>query len=119
MNRKKVVGNFGEKLACEYLIKKGYKIVDRNIKTSYFEIDIIAEKNNLYIFVEVKTRTSNIYGGADGAISSRKIKSIKRGAGRYIFKNKIDENMVRFDFISVDINKNEKSAKIKHYKDII
>jgi putative endonuclease len=119
MKRNKVIGQFGENVAKNFLIRNAYKIIDQNIKTSYFEIDIIAKKNGLYVFVEVKTRTSDIYGEADSAMSARKIKNIKRGASRYILFKKIDENMVRFDFISVDINKIKKSAKIKHYKDII
>lgn len=119
MNYRQKIGEFGEILAKKYLIRHGYKILAKNIKTSYFELDIIAKKDNLHVFIEVKTRTSEIFGEADEAISAKKIINMKKGALRYIIYNKIDENLIRFDFISVDINREKKTAKIKHYKDII
>ena len=119
MNHKQKIGEFGENLVKQYLTNRGYEIIDCNIKLSYFEIDIIAKKDGWFVFVEVKTRLSQVFGGADMAMSSKKIKNIKRGISRYILKNKINENMVKIDFISVDLNRLRKTANIKHYRDII
>ncbi len=113
------IGSFGENLACKYLSKKGYKIIGRNIKVSYQEIDIIAKIKEKIVFVEVKTRTSNMFGQADEAIYSHKIKNLKKAIGMYIGSKKIDPENINLDFIAIDINKSEKTANISHKKDII
>ncbi len=115
----KKVGEFGEILARNYLAERGYDIIDTNVKISYQEIDIIARYNKLYIFIEVKTRTSDVLGKADESINSRKINYLKKAIEEYLENKKIDPNFIRLDFIGVDIDKRNKVAKIKHYKDIL
>ncbi|MDD4333436.1 MAG: YraN family protein [Patescibacteria group bacterium] len=119
MNYKQTVGQFGEMLAKNYLIRKGYQILDSNVKISYKEIDIIAKNGDFTVFIEVKTRTSSIFGEADEAFSSTKMRRFRTAVANYIFENNIDENFVKIDLISVDINKYKKIAKIRHFKDII
>ena len=116
-NRK--VGEFGEKLARDYLLKKDYKIISNNLKTSYQEIDIIAKDKQEIVFIEVKTRTSRTYGTADESISDNKIKNLNKAINEYIYKNKIDPEIVRLDLVAIDLNKAKKIAKIKHYKYIL
>lgn len=118
MNHNQKVGRFGEKLAVDYLIKKKYKIIDTNIQVSYKEIDIIARENKILVFVEVKTRTSDKFGPADEAISSRKVQRLKKAMGMYLKSCKLEFKDIRLDLIAVDIDKSRKIAKIKHYKDI-
>jgi len=117
----KLVGKFGEELAKKYLIKHGYKIIERNIQISHKEIDIIAKFKDILVFVEVKTRTSNRYGEADESMSRRKTKNLRYAIKRYLSNsdNKIYYRDIKADLIAVDIDKNRKIAKIKHYKDII
>jgi len=119
MNHNQKVGQFGEMLAKNYLIKKGYTIIEQNVKTSYQELDIIAKKNNEMVFVEVKTRTSDIYGEAEDAIDNRKLNNLKLAVQGYLFGNKIFIDDVRVDLIAVDIDKFKKTAKIKHYEGIV
>lgn len=121
MNYRQKVGQFGETLAKNYLIKHGFKIIGRNIKTSYKEIDIIAKLKDVLVFVEVKTRTSNKYGEADEGINSKKFKNLRYAVKRYLCDNdgKINYRDIRADLIAVDIDRNKKIAKIKHYRDII
>lgn len=119
MKHNQKVGQFGENLACEYLIKKGYKIIQTNVKISFQEIDIIAKFKKLIVFVEVKTRTSNIYGEADEAVNAKKTENLKKAIEKYIFINNLNPNLIRLDLVAVDINKDKKIAKIKHYLDII
>ncbi len=118
MNYNQKVGKFGEILAKNYLIRQGYGIIETNKKTSYLEIDIIANIKEKLVFIEVKTRTSNIYGAADQAISSKKLKLLKKAIILYINRAKFYTENIRLDLISVDINKRKKIANIKHYKDI-
>lgn len=119
MNYNQTVGQFGETLAKEFLESRGYKIVDLNAKKSYKEIDIIATFGKILVFVEVKTRTSFLFGSAEDAIGYKKIKNLKQGMGIYLRNNKINYEDIRLDFISVDIDRAKKKANIKHYKDIM
>jgi len=112
------VGAWGEKLACKMLIKKKYLILAQNVQIKSCEIDIIAKIKEIYVFIEVKTRTSRIYGGADAAITSKKIKNIKKAMQMYMNYKNISGDKVRLDLICIDIYRPEKIAKIKHYKEI-
>lgn len=114
---KKTVGKFGEDMACEFLCKRGYKILKRNLQRGHKEIDILATKNDLYVFVEVRTRTSKSYGGAEEAINTRKKHNFRSGVKSYAQINNFDFNQLRLDFIAVDINKARKTVKIRHFKD--
>lgn len=120
MNYNQKVGQFGEGLAIEFLVRHGYKIIDTNIKVSYKEIDIIAFKDDELIFIEVKTRTSNMFGRADEAIFAKKLKSLKRAVGIYLnnFNPKVKYKDIRLDLIAININRIEKIANIKHYENI-
>ncbi|MFC1678374.1 YraN family protein [Patescibacteria group bacterium] len=119
MNHNQLVGKFGEKIAEEYLERKGYKILDRNIKTSYQEIDIIAEKQKRIIFVEVKTRTSSIHGYADESLDRRKMINLKKAVNYYLINENLYTDEIGVDLVAVDISKKTKTAKIKHYHDIV
>jgi len=119
MTHNQKIGEFGEMLAKNYLIKHGYKIIDVNIKLSYQELDIIALKDNQVIFVEVKTRLSQFYGPAENAFQLVKLKRFRRAIEMYIGSKKLDSEETRADLITVDIDRFKKIAKIKHYQDII
>jgi len=119
MSHNQEIGKFGEMLAKNYLVKHDYEIVDFNVKLSYQELDIVARKHGLTIFVEVKTRISQIYGPAEDAYGSIKAGRFRRGIEMFIKNKKICADDTRADLITVDINRLKKTAKIKHYKDII
>jgi putative endonuclease len=113
------VGSFGEDLARKHLINKGYRLIGANIKTGNQELDIIAIKDGILVFIEVKTRASSIYGEADEAIFRKKTRSLKQAINKYLSGSEIFYQDVRLDFISIDLNRAQKTAKIKHYKDIM
>ncbi|MEK7557749.1 MAG: YraN family protein [Patescibacteria group bacterium] len=118
MEHNQAIGKFGETLAKNYLIKHGYSLVESNLKISFQEIDIIAKYQDLLVFVEVKTRTSLVFGEADEAMTYKKTSNFKKAITLYVSSQKIDANNIRADLISVDINRDKKTAKIKHYQDI-
>jgi len=100
-------GKIAENLAADYLQKKGYKILVRNFRFHKAEIDIIAEKDNEIIIIEVKARSTDVFMLPHEAVTKTKIKSIVSAANHYLEEfNK--NNEVRFDIISVlpDGNKN-------------
>lgn len=96
------LGRRGEDLAHRYLQKNGYIVVARNYKPgSDSEIDIVARRGDMVIFVEVKSRTSAEFGNPDRAINQEKQKHIVRAARTYVNRAAIEWNQVRFDTISV------------------
>ncbi len=119
MNHKQKVGKFGEQLAANYLLKRGYKVIAKNVQTGHKEIDIIARQGKRLVFVEVKTRTSLRLGSAELAFTFRKFNNFKRALMLYIRRNNLDEKRARADLISIDVNKAGGSVRIKHYKNII
>lgn len=97
----KIFGNAGEEAAAEYLKKKKYKIIERNHKNTYGEIDIIARYKKDIIFIEVKTRKSDKYGMPYEAVNYYKQNRIIRAAKSYLYKNKLYDVNVHFDIVEV------------------
>lgn len=118
MSNNNKIGKFGEDLAANYLTKKGYNILERNVKLGYQEIDIIANIEERLVFIEVKTRLSDIYGGAEEAISRKKTENLKKAIEKYLFCNNFEDREVRLDLVAIDLDRSKKLAKIKHYRDI-
>ncbi|MBE7712700.1 MAG: YraN family protein [Cyanobacteria bacterium SIG26] len=107
-------GNKGEDLACEYLVKNGYEIIERNRHFSKLcEIDIIAKFKNRVVFVEVKTRRTNSFGTPLEAITGTKYNNIKTGVLSYLQENKIKNYQI--DVIGITL---EPELKIEHLKNI-
>jgi len=112
---KQQLGRRGEKIARRFLVERGYLIMETNFHTRDGEIDIIAFKDSKIYFVEVKTRTSDFFGGGEEAVDERKIEKLTLCAQKYIQIYNIDY-MWQIDLISILID--EKNAKIKHIKNI-
>ncbi|MEK9176217.1 MAG: YraN family protein [Patescibacteria group bacterium] len=108
----------GEELATEFLKKKGYKIIERNFRKGYGEIDIIAVHKNTLVFVEVKTRTSNQFGTPFEQISYFKLKTLIKTVQFYkVLNPKLPESL-RIDAISVILDENNGTSKIEHMENI-
>lgn len=98
----KQIGDRGEEYAVKFLEKNKYSILARNYSKRFGEIDIIAEKNNTIVFVEVKTRNENALARPYEAVNKQKQRHIINTAYAYISENKIDKNC-RFDICEVFI----------------
>ncbi len=107
------LGAQGEDLATDYLKTKAFKILVRNYRQKTGEIDIIARDGECLVFIEVKTRTSLRFGQPYEAVTPKKQAQINRVALDYITRNKLHNQPMRFDVVSVLIQKNEK-ADINH-----
>jgi putative endonuclease len=112
------VGDFGESLAEQYLLAKGYKILARKVKISYQEIDLVAKKQDQLVFVEVKTRTNESLGMIEDSFAHQKISNLKLAINNYLENNNIYDENFQLDLISIRIDKTNKVAKIKHFKNI-
>ncbi|MDG1160469.1 MAG: YraN family protein [Flavobacteriaceae bacterium] len=108
------LGNKGEQLAVNYLINKGYKIVERNWRFQKAEIDIIATKDKILISVEVKTRSTNDFGNPQDFVTPKKIKLMVSAMNEYILNKDLDIEL-RFDIVA--ITKDKSSFDIQHFKD--
>lgn len=94
------LGEEGEKVACEYLQGKGYTIREVNWRSGNLELDIIAQKGTVLVFVEVKTRQSHLYGFPAEAVTPAKIRRIVYAADAYIRMYNLSLD-VRFDVMSL------------------
>ncbi len=113
MNNRKF-GDAGEDLACRYLEKQGYQILERNKHYSRFcELDIIAKYKNTTVFVEVKTRKTANFGTPFEAITKNKYENIKLGVQFYLEENKVKD--YRIDVIGITL---KPEIKIEHLKNV-
>ena len=110
-------GIIGEKIAQDYLRKKGYKILETNFYTKRGEIDIITCKDKCIIFVEVKTRTNLKFGTPAMAVNITKKKRIISSAKTFLFLHKLQNYEIRFDVVEVFIS--DGKCKINHIEGIM
>ncbi|WAC89922.1 YraN family protein [Mycobacterium sp. Aquia_213] len=99
------LGAMGEALAAEYLTRMGLRIVDRNWRCRYGELDVIAadDATRTVVFVEVKTRTGDGYGGLAHAVTPRKVRRLRRLAGLWLAAQDLRWAAIRIDVIGVRI----------------
>lgn len=112
MNNREL-GYYGETIAKQYLIGKGYKILMQNFKSKSGEIDIIAQIEDYIVFIEVKTRRTLTYGLPGEAVDRRKQMRYGKIASTYIRNNRLFDNNYRFDVIEIYITSND-SYTINH-----
>lgn len=97
----KIKGNYGEKVAKEYINKLGYEVVYRNFKCSFGEIDIVFKDKEELVFAEIKTRTNTDYGFPAESVTYYKRKHILNTARYFLYKYDVMNMAVRFDIIEV------------------
>lgn len=115
MDKYKKIGKKGEIIAREYLKVRNYSILACNYRAERKEIDIIATKNNLLIFIEVKTRSSHYFGFPEEAVTPAKQENIKEVAMHYLDEHPEYEK-IRFDIISITLKRQQK-PEIMHFED--
>lgn len=122
--QKQKIGNIGEDLTCKFLVKHGYKVIERNYLKTFGEIDIICTKNNVLHFIEVKTVSRKTFSQAtdefrpEDNVHASKLVRIGRTIQAYLNENnaKIDW---QFDVITVNLDHGAKTATINTMFDLI
>ncbi|MFC5270745.1 YraN family protein [Adhaeribacter terreus] len=109
------LGTTGEAVAAKYLVNKGFEILTQNYRYKKAEIDLIVRKDNLLVFAEIKTRSSDKFGFPEEFVSNRKIELFLMAADEYIFQQNWLHD-IRFDIISVTANSNG-TFNIHHIED--
>lgn len=105
------LGKKGEKLAVDFLLDKGYDIVERNYRFDKAEVDIIAKKNQTLAIIEVKTRSTSDFGDPQDFLKPKQIQRIVKAVDEYVLVNNLDVE-IRFDIIA--IVKENKGFSIEH-----
>jgi putative endonuclease len=116
--RKQVVGRWGEDAAAEYLAANGYKVLGRNIRTPHGEIDILASKDGLLVFVEVKTRSSHAFAYPEDSVTRRKQVFMLSAAEEYLQAHPDSGESWQFDVIAVEGTPGG-NAQIEHFENVI
>jgi putative endonuclease len=102
LEQRRALGAAGEARAAAHLIGRGYRILGRNVRADRVEIDLVAQRGGLVVFVEVKTRSSRALGPPEAAVDARKQARLVRGAAAWLRAHPARARRVRFDVIAVE-----------------
>ena len=101
-----LTGNTGEALAAVYLSEKGYRIMHQNWRHSHWEVDIIAEKDTILHFVEVKTRRTKKFGHPEENVDKKKIQNLINASKEYLYQHP-QWKRIQFNILSITILKDK------------
>lgn len=111
-------GKIGEKIAIQYLQNHGYTIIDTHVTFHWGEIDIIAKRDTVLAFIEVKTRKSVMMGKPYEAFHYRKRLHLQRSIEMYIKQHKLSRMKMAVDVVSISLISTEKDPKIVLYQNV-
>lgn len=114
---KQELGRWGESQAAEFLTRKGYQVLERNLRTPYGEIDLIASQEGALVFVEVKTRTTQKFGLPEEAITPQKLEHMIESAQHYLQERPEPEVDWRVDVIAIQ-RQADGEADIVHFENV-
>lgn len=106
------LGQMGEELACDELQRRGYEILARRYRTRFGEIDIIASCDQTIVFVEVKSRAGDEFGGGAAAVTPWKQRRIAQMALDYLARHRLHDRPCRFDVVTIDIKEDDRATII-------
>lgn len=108
------IGKRGEDVAKRYLKKNGYRIIEKNYKTPFGELDFVALDKGILVFIEVKTRRSDKFGPPEISIDLSKRQKIIKSAFHFLSKKRIKDTPCRFDIVSItEVGKDRKIELIR------
>ncbi len=111
----KILGEKGEKAACQYLKRRGFDVIETNWTCGFGEVDIVAIDEDTLVFVEVKTRSGIEHGLPEDAITYTKRKKYEKIAMAYLEKSDYNDLPIRFDAISITLMAEDR-AFLRHHK---
>ncbi|MFC2049857.1 YraN family protein [Chloroflexota bacterium] len=117
--KRKELGALGEKLARDFLKKKGYKIREANFRCREGEIDIIAQKKDCLVFVEVRTKTSADFGSPEESVTFAKKEKLITSALAYLNSHKDLPESWRIDFVAVELDQKGKATRIELIENVL
>ena len=113
-------GQMGEEIAKKYLKKKGYKILEQNVKTKFGEIDLVTKYKKELVIVEVRTKIGDMYGSPEDSLTKKKLEKLKQNAISYVVR-KGWKGDYRVDAVCIvlALSKHKVSERVEHYENII
>ncbi len=118
-NHRQSLGRWGETIAADFLVRKGYQVLRRNERTAFGEIDLIARQDRVTVFVEVKTRTNLEYGYPEEAITRQKRHHMIASAMAYLGDHPELAGDWRLDVIAIQGRKDGPPPEIVHYENAV
>ena len=115
------MGRRGEKIASEFLAKKGYRILARNFRTRFGEIDLIAAKDGILVFVEVKLKVGDDFGTPEEMIDRKKVRQIEKTAQSFLMENPeygSRYESLRIDAVCIVLDAGGQVKRISQYENI-
>jgi len=106
------LGKLGEDVACEELKRRQYAILERRYRSRFGEIDIVARHGEEIVFVEVKARAGDQFGGGAAAVTPSKQRRIAQMAVDYLARHQLHDRPCRFDVVTVDVDGEESRVEI-------
>ncbi len=111
--RRKALGTWGEKIAMEYLRKRGYQIVETNFRCREGEIDIVAQDKDYLVFVEVRTRRGCEFGTPEESVTTTKKKKLISLAFTYLQNHRNLPALWRFDVVAIELDRGEQVTRLE------
>jgi len=115
----RAIGSWGERLAAEHLIANGLELLERNYRSPYGEIDLIARQDNIVVFVEVKTRSSDAFGWPESALTKRKREHLLQAALYYLQQHPEISDDWRVDIIAIRGNFKSDTAELVWFENVL
>ncbi|AYB43449.1 YraN family protein [Paenibacillus lautus] len=114
-DNRKQKGAAAEELAAAALIQKGYRILDRNWRCRFGELDIVAETRETLVVIEVRSRSGTTrFGTPSESVNARKVMQVRNTAQQYVHQKRYYERTIRFDVISVILREDMTAASMEH-----
>jgi len=111
--KRKALGELGEKMAREYLKKKGYHILETNFRCREGEIDIVAQDKDYLVFVEVRTRTGSDFGTPEESLTAAKKERLVSLALAYLQTHRDLPSLSRFDVVAVELDQKGRVSRLE------
>lgn len=119
MTYQQEIGKFGEKIAADFLLNKGFSLLDQNYHTRYGELDLITSISETIVFVEVKTRTSDAFGTPESSITDAKLERICNAALLWFQDHPDVRDDWRVDVVAVTLDHRKNIKEIQHFVNVL
>ena len=116
--KRREVGALGEKIAVDYLMKQGYRVLETNFRCREGEIDIVAEKDDFLVFVEVRTRRSTSFVTPEESVTPSKIERLITLGQTYIERHQDLPLCWRIDVVAVELTPEARVSRIELFENV-
>ena len=116
---RRTLGDWGEEKALRYLSDQGYQLLARNWRTSEGEIDLVMEQDLMIVFIEVKTRNTDLFGSPEESITPGKQKRLRKTCMAYLQENDCENRDWRIDVVAIEATRIGEITRLDHYENAV